>query len=101
MFLGENQFDHINRIRHDNQESNLRVATSSQNRANSGIRSDNSSGYIGVTKVRERYRAYIMINGKIDRLGYFNSDIEAALVRDKRAIELFGEYAELNFPGGY
>ena len=30
--------------------------------------------------------------------GYFNTEIEGAKAYDKKALELFGEYACLNFP---
>jgi len=45
--------DHINRIRDDNRLCNLRKATRSENRLNSSIRSDNTSG---VSRVSWRSR---------------------------------------------
>jgi hypothetical protein len=49
---GENpksDLDHINNIKHDNRWVNLRLATRPQNVYNSKLRSDNTSGYRGVS----------------------------------------------------
>lgn len=91
--------DHINGNKLDNRRHNLRLATHSQNCANSVIRQDNTSGYIGVSAVSNsnKWRAYVRNNGKPLYLGLFNSKEEAATTRDKKALELFGEYAKLNF----
>jgi hypothetical protein len=42
--------------------------------------------------------AGITCRGKYYYLGTFGSPIEAAKARDRKAYELFGEYAYLNFP---
>ena len=85
----------------DNRKSNLRFATSAQNRANCKLRSDSKSGYIGVVKIYNRYRAYISSPHKTQyrrNLGSFKSAEDAARARDRAAIEAFGEFAHLNFP---
>lgn len=53
-----------------------------------------SSNYIGVTKVKESYRA--MIKGK--HIGYYKTEIEAAKAYDSEVIKKFGNSASLNFP---
>lgn len=34
----------------------------------------------------------------VEHIGYFNDEIEAANAYDCKALELFGEYANINFP---
>ncbi len=45
-----------------------------------------------------RYVAEIGYNGKSIYIGSYDTAIEAAQARDAKAIELFGEFASLNFP---
>jgi hypothetical protein len=45
-----------------------------------------------------RWGACIGYEGKTIYLGSFEKDVDAALAYDKKAIELFGEFACLNFP---
>lgn len=100
------QLDHINRIRDDNRIENLRESTQSQNVGNSrkprtmnGKRC--SSKYKGVSwdKQHKKWASYIMIKRKKIHLGLFNSEKKAANIYDEKAIELFGEFAKLNFSG--
>lgn len=53
-----------------------------------------SSNYIGVSKVKDSYRA--MIKGK--HIGYYKTEIEAAKAYDSEAIKKFDNGANLNFP---
>jgi len=93
------EVDHINGDKLDNRRSNLRIVTRQQNRFNERPRKGTSSKYKGVSwyKQTRRWEAYIKINGKKKRIGYFNDEIEAALAYDRAARELFGEYAKTNF----
>lgn len=89
--------DHIYQVSRgvcDNRKSNLRIATYSQNRANSHFRSDNTSGCIGVTfhKGNNKWRSYITVNGKHIHLGYFDNVEDAAKARKQAEIEYFGEF---------
>jgi hypothetical protein len=96
------QTDHKNRNGLDCRKSNLRIATRSQNVCNTGIRSDNLTGYRGVHFVKDRnyYRAVIQLNGSVFYLGSFQTAEEAALAYNKRAIDLHGEFASLNMIEG-
>jgi hypothetical protein len=91
--------DHRNRNGLDNQRHNLRVATHTQNRVNSGPRSDNRSGFKGVSfcKARNKWQAGLNSKRKYKFLGYFVSPEEAARAYDAAAKSLWGEFAFLNF----
>jgi HNH endonuclease/AP2 domain len=100
-FMGEpvpDCVDHKNGIRWDNRWKNLRSATNSQNQQNSKISTRNKTGYKGVSyhKVSKKFQASIM-NNKREHLGYYNTALEAALVYDKRAKELYKDFAKINF----
>lgn len=86
----------------NNQRSNLRPATPSQNQANSRRRRDNTSGYRGVSLNKRvgRWVAQITVKGKSRGLGYFATPEEAAARYDVAAIEAWGEFARPNFPIG-
>ncbi len=92
--------DHIDGNGLNNRRSNLRPASNSQQVANQGVRSDNTSGYKGVTwrEDRGKWEAKIQSGGKRRCLGLFDDKIEAAKVYDHAALEAFGEFAVLNFP---
>lgn len=83
----------------NNQKLNLRLATHSQNISNSRLHSNNTSGYIGVyySKTEDKFRGEVRLNGKRLLTKRFNLPQEAALSRDKLAIKLQGEFANLNF----
>jgi len=99
---GFNRTDHINGNGLDNRRENLRECTNQQNSFNSRKpRGNTSSKYKGVWRdhIRNKWDAYIKKNYKRIHLGRFKDEIEAAKVYDKKAKELFGEFAKLNFPG--
>ncbi|WP_061576552.1 HNH endonuclease [Bacillus licheniformis] len=90
--------DHINRDKLDNRRENLRIATRSQNTANSIKPSTNKSGYKGVhyRKDQRKWRACIRVNQKNISLGQYDDPEKAARAYNKAAVEYFGEYARLN-----
>jgi hypothetical protein len=90
--------DHINRNGLDNRRANLRLATPSQNAANSKPRNPRS-GYKGVwfDKRKRKYRAAIWHNNKRIHLGYFDAKIEAAKAYDAAARKHHGRFASPNF----
>jgi hypothetical protein len=83
----------------DNRKSNLRLATDSQNARNASRRSDNTSGYKGVSwnSFHDAWSAHIMVGGKRRFIGYFGTAEEAARMYDLWAWLNFGEYARFNF----
>ena len=91
--------DHINGNRNDNRRSNLRICSAKENTRNQKLRSNNTTGYKGVSydQRRKKYIASITVDYKSKFLGYFSDPIEAALKYDQAAILLFGEYARPNF----
>lgn len=93
--------DHINGNGLDNRKCNLRPCNSVQNGINrKRLQKRNTSGLRGVSwhKRDKIWQAYINDGTKKIMLGYFNTKKEAALARDKKAKELHGEFAVLNFP---
>lgn len=91
--------DHINGIKRDNRDENLRLATDSQNGANRKISSHNTTGYKGV-KWRDDYQsyyAYIKVNDKWLHLGAFDDPVIAAHCYDNAARKYFGKFARTNF----
>lgn len=94
--------DHINGDPSDNRRANLRLATRSQNRVNTGPQSNNTSGYNGVswhTRDQKWHAAISRVSPRgMHFLGSYASREEAARAYDAAAIELYGEFARLNFP---
>ena len=91
--------DHKNGDRLDNQRENLRIANYQNNSANCKLHSHNTSGFKGVYRFNhgnKPWRAAITFNDKQLSLGYFDSPTDAAKAYNKKALELFGEYARLN-----
>lgn len=90
--------DHVNKDNLDNRKSNLRVCSQSENMGNSKKRSDNSSGYKGVSfySSRKNWEAYINKGGKRIKLGYHKTAELAALAYNNKAVELYGDFASLN-----
>lgn len=90
--------DHIDKNRQNNNVSNLRYATHSENNMNACKRSNTSSRFKGVClrSKRNTWRAYININRKMRELGEFRNEKEAARAYNTAAIIYFGQYASLN-----
>jgi hypothetical protein len=91
--------DHINGNTLDCRKTNLRICNNSQNAQNRGKTKFNTSGYKGVSYKKKNHRWYsqIMLNKHNYHLGYFDSPEDAAIAYDKKAVELFGEFANINF----
>jgi len=87
--------DHINGNGLDNRRSNLRLASYSQNQQNKKSKI-HSSQFKGVSwhKKKKKWEGRIRL-GRLRHLGYFASEMEAALAYDAAALESFGEFALL------
>lgn len=91
------QVDHIDRNPLNNHASNLRWVTNGENGRNR-LSHRGSSKYKGISfnKKRKKWEAQIQLNNKRQYLGSFDYEKEAALVYNKKAKEIFGEFALLN-----
>lgn len=97
-------FDHKDRNSFNNLEENLRPAGASQNGINrSKFKGIFTSKYKGVHWYArdKKWRASIRKNYKSIDLGLHIKEEDAAKAYDKKAKELFGEFAYLNFPKEY
>ena len=76
----EDQIDHENGVRDYNLISNLRPASNQENMKNSSIRSNNTSGHMGVSwhNKRGKWQSAIRVSGRSIYLGLF-SDINDAI----------------------
>lgn len=97
---GSVQIDHRDGNGLNNQKSNLRVATRAQNQINRGLPCNNTSGFKGVYRKGRSWVARLHYNGSKISLGSYADPAEAARAYDRKARELFGEFAWLNFPKG-
>ena len=98
--LGLPEVDHKDHNGLHNWHGNLRPCTVSQNRANRRVPKNNTSGFKGVSFNRneKKWVAGIRFNKRRIHLGYFRAPETAAKAYDAAAIQLFGDFALLNFP---
>ena len=91
--------DHIDGNGLNNRRSSLRICTHRQNMWNSRPRGKGSK-YKGVCWDKSRKRWIVVVRrGDLHiHLGRFDDEVEAARAYDRKAFELFGEFAYLNFP---
>ena len=92
--------DHVNGSRWDNRRCNLRVCTQAQNLCNRpGL--SHTSRFKGVYRNPRtgKWMATISINRRTIYIGTFSDEVQAAHAYDRKARELFGAFAYLNFPG--
>lgn len=93
--------DHVDGNGLNNCRSNLRLCTNSQNQHNRKPNKRSTSKYKGVkwNKHNNAWHAGLMCNKTKYNIGYFKDEAEAAKAYDKKAKELYGEFARLNFSG--
>lgn len=98
------EVDHIDQDPSNNRIENLRAATRFDNAVNRKFKKHNGkkvSKYRGVTWIDDGsggWVARVCREGKRHYCGYYQNEEDAARARDKKAIELQGEFAVLNFP---
>lgn len=90
------QIDHIDGNRSNNRIENLRICSSFDNQHNRKKNKNNTSGYKGVTKVKNRWTAEIMCNSTKHRLGIFDTKELAAIAWNEASIKLHGVFAHQN-----
>lgn len=95
----EHDVDHRNHNGLDNRRPNLRLATKTQNQANSGVPKHNRSGYKGVSysKPRCKWLVSIKVNNRTVNCGRYATPEEGAYVYDQFMMQLHGEFAYTNF----
>jgi hypothetical protein len=91
------QVDHVHGDTLDNRRSELRLATGSQNQWNTKMRSDNSSGFKGVSRhtATGRWQSKISAYKKRTHLGYFDTAQEAHEAYCAAAAEYHGEFRRI------
>ena len=87
--------DHENHDTLDNRKANLRPATQGQNLCNRGKKSNNTTGFKGVSwcSERQKYRVSITFAGKTKHLGTTDTPEEGALLYASEAEKVHGEFA--------
>ncbi|WP_143004434.1 HNH endonuclease [Halomonas shengliensis] len=90
------QVDHINGDKLDNRRENLRICSHADNMKNRKTHRNNGSGFKGVYPDRNKWRAKITVNGKVHRLGTFETPAEAHGAYCRAAKEFHKDYARLS-----
>ena len=91
--------DHIDGNGLNNQRSNLRLVTPTQNKQNqTASRKDKKSGFKGVSwcPSKNSWRVSITVNGVNRTLGYFKDIQLGKEAYNRAALEAFGVYARVN-----
>lgn len=76
--------DHINQCKTDNRMCNLRLVLPQESSTNMPIRSNNTTGVVGVSRGKngKGFRAYITVNKRLINLGTYPTLTEAARARN-------------------
>jgi hypothetical protein len=97
------QVDHINLDKLDNRKENLRICNNALNQANTAKREyvngkRTSSKYKGVhwRKDMNKWCARISHMNTRIQLGFFDNEEDAAIAYNKKALELWGDFARIN-----
>jgi hypothetical protein len=83
----KNEIDHINGNRADNRIVNLRDVPRSLNVKNCKRRKDNTSGFAGVYRYKNRYLAHLRINGKLKIVARCDTPEEAFAIREQEKLK--------------
>ena len=92
---GDYDIDHIDHNKCNNDPLNLRLATRSQNMANTPLKVTNVNGLKGIVwdKNKCKWSAQITVNYKHLNLGYFDTKEQAHIIYLNEAKKYFKEYA--------
>lgn len=88
----EKYTDHINGIKDDNRIENLRDCTNSENQCNRSMQTNNTSGFKGVNRSNNKWRAQTNVNGKQKHIGLFNTPEEASQAYQSFVKQNHGEF---------
>lgn len=91
----ENEIDHKDLNKSNNKWENLREANRQENNRNRRMPKNNTTGFKGVYKVRDKYIARIQHNGIKFNLGTYGTKEEAFAAYKIKADELHKEYKRL------
>jgi hypothetical protein len=83
--------DHADGVRSNNAWGNLRPATPLEQQHNRSRQKNSASGYRGVVRQRQRYRAHIRANGE-RHIRLFDTPQEASAWYESMARELHGKF---------
>lgn len=91
----EGEIDHVNGNPSDNRISNLRIATSSENKANVACRRGHGSVYKGVSfdKKKGMWQARIGYKQERKHLGHFHNEIDARDAYNKASKDMHGPFS--------
>lgn len=88
--MPEGDVDHINRVRNDNRQCNLREVDRTENLLNGEYK--NETGFQGVMKMPSgRFRAAIHIKRRCTYIGSFDTAEQAHAAYANKHVELYGE----------
>lgn len=94
--------DHIDGNPLNNTKKNLRICGREENLRNTKSSKNSVSKYKGVTLFPKRkvkkWAASIRVGGKLNFIGRFETETQAALIYDSEARKHFGEFGRYNFP---
>lgn len=94
--IGGAEIDHRDTNPSNNAIDNLRIATSSEQKQNKKVQSNNRSGLKGAfyhaAHKGKKWRTQIRVEGKVIFLGYFETAEEAHKAYGEAAIKHFGEF---------
>jgi len=87
--------DHRNHKTLDNRRENIRICTKSQNCQNQRNRKNTSSHYkgVGYKKKDRKWSSGIKLDGIFTSLGYYDTELEAAIIYNITCRRYFGEFA--------
>lgn len=85
---GAFEIDHIDRDPTNNGWHNLRLATSSEQALNKGVRRDSTTGLRGVVKTKDKFQAKVQRGGVRTHIGTFSTPRAAADAYLNAVVEL-------------